>query len=189
MYICIYVLQAIIYVCNPIVKEGLISYVSYTVSGKLLSNPVIRRFSDFFSLRQKLVERWPGIYIPNIPPKKAVGNLDKQLITMRTRVLNLFCYKISQFKSIIQSEEMKVFLMNNVDANKAIDNLPQLAFGEILVRYKMAFGDICKEKQYDHAVGKERINVFAGFIKKALINLKVSLYMYICNTQRRTLEA
>jgi hypothetical protein len=31
-----------------------------------------RRFSDFYALRKKLSERWPGIYIPNVPHKKAV---------------------------------------------------------------------------------------------------------------------
>ena len=159
-----------IYVCDPVVHEGLNSYVSYTVKGKLLSDYIIRRFSNFYALRQKLVERWPGIYIPNIPPKKAVGNLEKEIIQMRTRVLNLFCLKISQFQFIIESEEMKVFLMGEVEASKAIDNLPQLAYGEILLRYKKAFTDYNDE--YDIASGKEKINTFFGFVKKALINLK-----------------
>lgn len=82
----------------------------------------------------------------------------------------MFCFKISQFKSIIESEEMKVFLMGKVEASKAVDNLPQLAYGEILVRYRMAFREY--EEGYDLPSGKEKINTFFSFIKKALVNLK-----------------
>ena len=30
-----------------------------------------RRFNDFFSLRQIMVKRWPGIMIPVVPEKKS----------------------------------------------------------------------------------------------------------------------
>jgi hypothetical protein len=64
--------QLPIKVSNPIVKDGIKAFVIYTVTCKLSKDPVMRRFSDFYSLRAKLTERWPGVYIPNIPPKKAV---------------------------------------------------------------------------------------------------------------------
>ena len=35
-----------------------------------------RRFSEFFKLLEKLRESWPGIPIPQLPPKKAIGNKD-----------------------------------------------------------------------------------------------------------------
>jgi sorting nexin-1/2 len=53
-------------------KEGLTSFVTYTVKVKNIADPLQRRFNDFYILRSKLVDRWPGVYIPNIPPKKAV---------------------------------------------------------------------------------------------------------------------
>jgi len=34
----------------------------------------MKRYSDFFALRTKLLERWPGLYIPGIPPKKTIVN-------------------------------------------------------------------------------------------------------------------
>lgn len=37
---------------------------------------VYRRYSDFEALRAALVLRWPGCYVPPVPPKKAVGNMD-----------------------------------------------------------------------------------------------------------------
>jgi hypothetical protein len=61
-----------IHVNNPIKRDGLKSYVVYTVIVERKPDPVYRRYSDFYELREKLMERWPGVYIPNIPPKKVV---------------------------------------------------------------------------------------------------------------------
>ncbi len=59
-------------VCDPIIKDGLKNYVIYTIRIKNVDDPIYRRYSDFFVLRSKLVERWPAVYIPNIPPKKVM---------------------------------------------------------------------------------------------------------------------
>lgn len=59
-------------VSDPIKKEGFSSYIVYTVKAKDIKEPLYRRYNDFNTLRTKLMERWPGVYIPNIPPKKAV---------------------------------------------------------------------------------------------------------------------
>ena len=104
--------------------EGIKSYVQYRVTGELVKEPIYRRFSDFYSLREKLVERWPGIYIPNLPPKVAVGNFEKKLIATRTRVINDFCHKISKFKFIVDSEALQIFLIKSIDVSKVINNLP-----------------------------------------------------------------
>ena len=49
----------------------------YTIKIKGQEERVYRRYSDFYALRAKLMERWPGVYIPNIPPKKAVVSINK----------------------------------------------------------------------------------------------------------------
>ena len=67
--------KPLIEVFEPIVKEGIKSYVIYKVRVSPINEIVLRRFSDFYSLREKLLERWPGVYIPNIPPKKVVVNI------------------------------------------------------------------------------------------------------------------
>lgn len=38
---------------------------------------IIRRYKEFNLLRKRLEERWPGFYIPPIPPKKAYGKMDR----------------------------------------------------------------------------------------------------------------
>jgi hypothetical protein len=59
-------------VTRPLKREGLKSYIVYTVIVNRKKEEIYRRYSDFFALREKLIERWPGVYIPNIPPKKVV---------------------------------------------------------------------------------------------------------------------
>ncbi len=36
---------------------------------------VYRRYSDFYNLRAFLLRKWPGCFIPPIPPKQASGNM------------------------------------------------------------------------------------------------------------------
>ena len=49
--------------------KGLKKHVEYTVSG-IDKNGVFsvhRRLSEFELLREKLIERWPAVYIPYLP--------------------------------------------------------------------------------------------------------------------------
>lgn len=120
-------------------KEGIKSYVVYTIKTSIYTEPVYRRFSDFFALRNRMVERWPGVYIPNIPPKKAVGNLDKKLIDIRMKLLNSFCTKIIKLRELSNSEEMKIFLSESNDVIKALSAIPTQSYEELLEKYRRAF--------------------------------------------------
>jgi hypothetical protein len=53
--------------------------------------------------------RWPGIFIPCIPPKKAVGNKDVKFIVERRYFLERFLKQISQFSFLVNSEEFRIF--------------------------------------------------------------------------------
>ena len=144
----------------------------YKVTGELIFEPIYRRFSDFYSLREKLVERWPGIYIPNLPPKLTVGNLEKKVIEMRTRVINDFCHKISKFKFLLESDEFKLFLIRCNDVSKAIYNLPKLNYEEILSKYNLVFSDIIDKLDEDNEKYIKKVNEAIPFMKKVLLNLK-----------------
>ena len=159
-------------VSDPILVEGIKSYVQYKVTGELILEPIYRRFSDFYSLREKLVERWPGIYIPNLPPKVTVGNLEKKVIEMRTRVINDFCHKISKFKFLLDSDEFKLFLIRCNDVSKSISNLPKLNYEEILSRYNFAFSNIINKIEDDNEKYIKKVNDAIPFMKKVILNLK-----------------
>ena len=160
---------------DPLLVEGIKSYVQYKVTGELVKEPIYRRFSDFYSLREKLVERWPGLYIPNLPPKLTMGNLEKKVIEMRTRVINDFCHKISKFNFILDSDELQIFLIRCNDVSKSISNLPKLNYDEILARYKKIFSDVVQKLEEENCELEsyvKKINDAIPFMKKMLLNLK-----------------
>ena len=151
-------------------------YVAYSLKGTAVQTEVTRRFSDFFSLRKKLRERWPGVYIPNIPPKKAVGNLESAVINSRTRLLNVFCQKLFQFTFLFESEEVKLFQSDQPEIAKVLEKMPPLSNEEILEKYREAFPDYYEA--YDVILGKGKLSEFLLFLKRTLTNIKVSFHLF-----------
>lgn len=160
------------YISNPIINDGIKKFVTYSLSGTAIPTSGIRRFSDFYALREKLLERWPGIYIPNIPPKKLVGNVDQKNIDFRTRLLNVFCLKLSKIRYLFEGDEVKIFQTTASETAKEIERMPTLSYGEMCTRYKDAFPSFNEE--YDLILGRGKLLDFHSFLKKSLINLTVS---------------
>ena len=157
------------YVFGPMLKEGIKKFVTYQVGGDSLENQITRRYSDFFALREKLQERWPGIYIPNVPPKKAVGNTDSKTIEKRERMLNIFCFKLSTLPYLFNSEEVKVFKTAGTETAKAIQALPKPSYEEIKNRYSQSFENL---DEYDLILGLNRLNDFNEYLKGYQTNIK-----------------
>lgn len=69
-------LYACIFVTEPVLQQGpnekVQPYVSYLISGRDPHGDfnIRRRFREFLLLRNKLVERFTGMYIPPIPSKR-----------------------------------------------------------------------------------------------------------------------
>lgn len=169
----------LIKVFDPIKKEGIKPYVVYSIKFPNDSENITfyRRYSDFFSLREKLVERWPGVYIPNIPPKKAINNLHAKIVEMRMKLLNKFCLKLSKFLTIFNSEEMKIFFTGGnsksntpIDIKKSLNGLPNQSYEELHLKYKRAFPDFYESFEINPTLNK--IFEFQTFLKKSLQNLK-----------------
>ena len=140
------------------------SYIAYTMDGTDITEKLTRRYSDFFSLYEKLCLRWPGIYIPRIPPKKITGNTDPNMIKKRMRLLNRFCLNLSNIEYLYKAEETNIFRNNIPEVANAINKLPELTLGEILARMKEAFPEY--NENYDIIVGKSKISEFDQFLKK-----------------------
>ena len=80
-----------LFVSDPnLVKDGMTQFTSYKLQGAKIPEPINRRYRDFDALRKKFVERWPGVYIPNIPHKKTMGNKDKEIVDLRIEMINRF---------------------------------------------------------------------------------------------------
>ena len=76
------------YIENPEKKEKNIgSFISYTLNGTDITEKMSRRYSDFFALYEKLVQRWPGVYIPKIPPKIMTKTTSKKTIKISLKLI------------------------------------------------------------------------------------------------------
>ena len=142
------------YVSDPVyTNEGVNGYTSYTLKGSRVPEPLNRRYRDFDALRKKLVERWPGIFIPNIPHKKKVGNKGKRIIGMRVEMINRFLKKLIKIEYLIDSEEMELFLQNTSNVSKTLDGLKVENYEDLLKKYSLAFADF--DENFDIKAGKE----------------------------------
>ena len=153
------------FIDNPKKNEKTVgSYISYTLDGTDMTEKLPRRYSDFFSLYEKLLQRWPGIYIPRLPPKKVIGNMDPSVIKTRMRLLNRFCLNLSNIEYLYKSEEANIFRNNIPDVANAINKLPELSLADMLGRMKEAFPEY--NQNYDVIVGRSKITEFEQFMKK-----------------------
>ena len=159
------------YIDNPKkVDKTVGSYIAYTLDGTDLTEQLVRRYSDFFSLYEKLLQRWPGIYIPRIPPKKITGNQDPNIIKTRMRLLNRFCLNLSNIDYLYKAEETTIFKNNIPEVANSINKLPELSYGDLLSRMKEAFPEF--NENYDIIVGKSKITEFDVFLKKCQKNIE-----------------
>ena len=147
------------------------SFISYTLNGKDIIGKMTRRYSDFFALYEKLVQRWPGVYIPKIPPKIITKNTSRKKIKRRMRLLNRFCLNLSEIDYLYNCNETSLFKSNNQDIAILINKIPELTLEETLHRMKEAFSNY--NENYDILLGKPKILNFDNFLKKYLKNIEL----------------
>jgi hypothetical protein len=85
--------------------------------------------------RNVLVQRYPGLYVPPIPPKRAMvlylslmfqHNTDKEIVEERQYLLNLFIKQLCHCPYLYESEELKLFVRPHIELEKALTLLPKL---------------------------------------------------------------
>jgi len=175
------------YIDNPKkVDKAIGSYICYTMDGTDVTEQLTRRYSDFYALYEKLLQRWPGIYIPRLPPKKMTGNMDPNLIKTRMRLLNRFCLNLSNIDYLYKAEETSIFRNNVPDVANAINKLPELNYSDMLNRMKEAFPEF--NENYDIIVGKSKISEFENFLKKYQKNIEDFLKSVNSASEKREIE-
>lgn len=87
------------------------SYIVYAISGMDHLGPFEgdRRYNHFHQLRNTLSANYPGILIPGIPPKKAVGNKDIEFVIERRYFLERFFLQLSTIDYLRGVTEMQIF--------------------------------------------------------------------------------
>jgi len=142
-----------LFVCDPVlIKDGVTPYTSYTLKGSKLPETLNRRYRDFDALRKKLVERWPGVFIPNIPHKKTIGSTDKGTVELRIEQINRFLKKLSNIDYLFKSDEMELFLQNSSNIPKILDNIKEESYQDKLKKYCQVFTDY--DENFDTIAGK-----------------------------------
>jgi hypothetical protein len=142
-----------LYVSDPILnKDGVNQFTSYTLQGAKLPESLSRRYRDFDALRKKFVERWPGVFIPNIPHKKMLFNTDKDIVGLRIEQINRFLKKLSHIDYLFNSDEMELFLQNSSNVPKTLESIKEDSYQELLKRYSSTFTDY--DDNFDTIAGK-----------------------------------
>ena len=126
---------------NPQIKKGVKNHVIYTVKGKddISEYEVIRRYKDFFALRAVLITRWPGCFVPAIPPKQATGNHDAIFIETRRKSLEEFLKQVADIKHIYESDEFQLFIRGPPEFEKNLSQVKKYALDQILGNYQHMF--------------------------------------------------
>jgi len=154
-------------VTNPQIREDTFNkYVVYTIKGSDKNGPfeVIRRYSDFDKIRSLLLIKWPGCYIPPLPPK-ALNSLEAKVVRERKKYLNRFCQKIAELSYLHYYDGYQEFLRSkNPSVEKALKPFEKHDYEEIINRYANTFQKLAG-REYNVAVVK-KIAEFKNFLKK-----------------------
>ena len=143
-------------------EEKVTNNTSYTILGTKISKPIERTFKEFIILREKLVERWPGIIIPSISLKEN--------IEMRIDMLNSFCMKIYQKNYLFNSEEVNIFLKQSNDWVKNLNSLEKLNYERLIKKYSGIFTSF--DDNFDTQYEKGEQDKFYKDLKENLTNLE-----------------
>ena len=172
-----------LFVSDPVFnKEGVTGFTSYTLQGSKIPEPLSRRYRDFDALRRKFIDRWPGVFIPNIPHKKAVGNKDKEIVGMRIEMINRFLKKLSKIDYLFNSDEMELFLQNSSNVPKTLDSIKEDTYEELLKKYAGVFTDY--DDNFDTVTGKKDQDEFAKKLNENYPKLR-AFRMFIAQEKER----
>lgn len=147
------------------IKDILKNYFAYTVQGSLIKAPLIRRLSDFITLRCKLKENWPGIYIPGLP-SLSEENQDKSVS------ITVFCKNITAISYLFNTPEVNTFFNNTPDLPSSLKELPIQPFEEIEKKYERVFANN-QMMEFDLPKYKDNTQRFKNQIFKAYQGIKL----------------
>eukprot|EP00270_Netrium_digitus_P010289 TRINITY_DN3187_c0_g1_i1.p1 TRINITY_DN3187_c0_g1~~TRINITY_DN3187_c0_g1_i1.p1 ORF type:complete len:401 (-),score=131.29 TRINITY_DN3187_c0_g1_i1:86-1288(-) len=106
-----------VHVTDPVkLGEGVQAYVSYRVTStgvgpEKRSYNVIRRFSDFVWVHERLAENFKGIIVPPLPEKNVVEKFrfTSEFIEARRRALDIFLHRVIAHPLLRSSSDLRLF--------------------------------------------------------------------------------
>ena len=171
------------YVSNPqYIKEGVKGFTFYSLKGTKVPEVLSRRYRDFNALRKKMVEKWPGIYIPKLPDKKKVGAKGQKISPIKIDVINRFLKKISKIKYLMESEEMGLFLHNTSNVEKTLEGIKPPNYEELSKKYFNTFTEY--DENFDTKTGKDEQDLFEKKILESLVKMKTFMALVSAAMER-----
>ncbi|XP_027936524.1 sorting nexin 1 isoform X2 [Vigna unguiculata] len=118
---------------------------------------VIRRYSDFVWLRDRLFEKYKGIFIPPLPEKSAVEKFrfSAEFIEMRRQALDVFVNRIASHRELHQSEDLRLFLQAEEETMERLRSQETGIFKKKPADLMQIFKDV-QSKVSDVVLGKEK---------------------------------
>ncbi|XP_010943818.1 sorting nexin 1 isoform X1 [Elaeis guineensis] len=152
-------------VTDPVkLGNGVQAYISYRVITKTnlpeYQGPekiVIRRYSDFVWLHDRLAEKYRGIFIPPLPEKSAVEKFrfSAEFIEMRRQALDIFINRIASHPQLKQSEDLRTFLQEDEETMERARSQETGIFKKKPADLIQIFKDV-QSKVSDVVLGKEK---------------------------------
>ncbi|CAD8146874.1 unnamed protein product [Paramecium pentaurelia] len=151
---------------------------------------IYRRYNDFYELRELLVKKWPGCYIPPIPEKALASGNDNETVQIRKRLMEVFLIAITQLPYIYYSEDFQQQFLrsNSPDIAKVYQQQKTITTSEIIDRLKIAFPklDVRDQSNSEYMLA---ITTFSGQLRKSLAILKTYIEQAnLVAQQRRILQ-
>ncbi|KAK3026713.1 hypothetical protein RJ639_041326 [Escallonia herrerae] len=144
--------------------NGVQAYISYKVITKTnlpeyqgLEKIVIRRYSDFVWLRDRLFEKYKGIFIPPLPEKSTVEKFrfTAEFIEMRRQALDIFVNRIASHHELQQSEDLRIFLQADEQTMERARSQESGIFKKKPADLMQIFKDV-QSRVSDVVLGKEK---------------------------------
>ncbi|KAK6231869.1 hypothetical protein SCA6_001942 [Theobroma cacao] len=152
-------------VTDPVkLGNGVQAYISYRVITKTnfpeYQGPekiVIRRYNDFVWLRDRLFEKYKGIFIPPLPEKSAVEKFrfSAEFIEMRRQALDVFVNRIAAHNDLQQSEDLRTFLQADEETMERLRSQETGIFKKKPADFMQILKDV-QSKVSDVVLGKEK---------------------------------
>lgn len=120
-----------------LIKNNFGDYHEYPINGRdsVGSIECMRRFSHFNDFHKCLVERFPGLYIPPIPPK-ATDKKGMATIEERRYFLDLFLKECCSLPYLVSGVEFQTFLRPVGNVEPALAKLVRERPTAILIKYR-----------------------------------------------------
>ncbi|KAL6521085.1 Sorting nexin-1 [Orobanche gracilis] len=144
--------------------NGVQAYISYKVVTKTnlpeydgSEKIVIRRYSDFVWLCDRLFEKYKGIIIPPLPEKSTVEKFrfSAEFIEMRRQALDIFVNRITSHHELQQSDDLRTFLQADEPTLERARFQETSIFKKKPAELMQIFKDV-QSKVSDVVLGKEK---------------------------------